>query len=567
MRSNFGFEGAEFNHSSHSSAGLAPLPALGSRYNATYTGYAGSTDPSYYSAYSNQSSSHQIRHQSVDSQKTHTTQADTDSQPSPTRSTKSSSTLSIPKTIELPQKDLSEVAAEVACLFWFDRGSTLDHIENSNPKITSPVSLSSKTIPADDFRKWLTGLLNTTQVAKNVIILALLFIYRLKKINPGVVGNRGSEFRLVTVALMLGNKFLDDNTYTNKTWAEVSGIPVNEVHTMEVEFLSNMKFSLFTSEGMWLEWHAKLGRFGTAINSFIKQQEAAIRLSYLAPGPSPVRGGSMDVYGSNGMGFMGAGFSQTHTPVLLPQLSSSAISPIGSLPELSFATPSRKRYYDDTMSEHPAKRQHIDYPSPLSSHQSAASLPPLTSNSTANRLTLPSLTIPSTIPNQSNIAGLPLPNSRAMSLVYPPIQTQHMPVSQSGSSMIPSMQTTCMPNSAMVAMDPNRQLSPYPISGTSSPVSANPHHSSSPSFYLGARQSPYRPVRQVKTLLVPPRAPTSIYNAPRLAGLDHLQYHSLGQPLNERHMGHVPYMHRDAWPNSNQPHQWPLSMQHTVSRG
>lgn len=33
-----------------------------------------------------------------------------------------------------------------------------------------------------------------------------MFIYRLKKLNPGVKGKLGSEFRLFTVALMLGNK-------------------------------------------------------------------------------------------------------------------------------------------------------------------------------------------------------------------------------------------------------------------------------------------------------------------------------------------------------------------------
>jgi hypothetical protein len=85
-------------------------------------------------------------------------------------------------------------------------------------------------------------------VAQNVVLLALLFIHRLKKLNPAVRGKPGSEYRLLTVALMLGNKFLDDNTYTNKTWAEVSGINVNEVHIMEVEFLSNMKYSLFTTK-------------------------------------------------------------------------------------------------------------------------------------------------------------------------------------------------------------------------------------------------------------------------------------------------------------------------------
>lgn len=61
-------------------------------------------------------------------------------------------------------------------------------------------------IPTTGFRKWVTTILSTTQVAQNVIILALLFIYRLKDKNPSVRGKPGSEYRLLTVALMLGNK-------------------------------------------------------------------------------------------------------------------------------------------------------------------------------------------------------------------------------------------------------------------------------------------------------------------------------------------------------------------------
>lgn len=49
-------------------------------------------------------------------------------------------------------------------------------------------------------------MLSTTQVSQNVILLALLFIYRLKKLVPTVNGKAGSEYRLLTVALMLGNK-------------------------------------------------------------------------------------------------------------------------------------------------------------------------------------------------------------------------------------------------------------------------------------------------------------------------------------------------------------------------
>ena len=66
--------------------------------------------------------------------------------------------------------------------------------------------LVSEAKPSLGFQKWVTTILSTTQVSTNVILLALMFIYRLKRLNPTVKGKAGSEYRLLTVALMLGNK-------------------------------------------------------------------------------------------------------------------------------------------------------------------------------------------------------------------------------------------------------------------------------------------------------------------------------------------------------------------------
>lgn len=66
--------------------------------------------------------------------------------------------------------------------------------------------LSQFTQPCAAYKQWVNKVLSTTQVTQNVILLALLFVYRLKKVNPKVNGSPGSEYRLLTVALMLGNK-------------------------------------------------------------------------------------------------------------------------------------------------------------------------------------------------------------------------------------------------------------------------------------------------------------------------------------------------------------------------
>ena len=95
---------------------------------------------------------------------------------------------------------------QITCLFWFENSTTLKQVLEGGSPMNSPPPLVPDAIPTTGFRKWVATILTTTQVAQNVILLALLFIYRLKQTNPTVKGKPGSEFRLLTVALMLGNK-------------------------------------------------------------------------------------------------------------------------------------------------------------------------------------------------------------------------------------------------------------------------------------------------------------------------------------------------------------------------
>ena len=96
---------------------------------------------------------------------------------------------------------------QITCLFWFESTVTLTLVEDPRYPLPRPASpLVPEAMPTTGFRKWVTTILSMTQVSQNVILLALMFIYRLKRLNPGVKGKIGSEFRLLTVALMLGNK-------------------------------------------------------------------------------------------------------------------------------------------------------------------------------------------------------------------------------------------------------------------------------------------------------------------------------------------------------------------------
>lgn len=102
----------------------------------------------------------------------------------------------------------------MTCLFWFESADQLKQAERFRSRQpTDNVSrLPTLARPDAQFRKWVLSVLSTTQVTQNVILLALLFIYRLKMSTPQIKGREGSEYRLLIVALMLGNKCkcLDD---------------------------------------------------------------------------------------------------------------------------------------------------------------------------------------------------------------------------------------------------------------------------------------------------------------------------------------------------------------------
>lgn len=105
------------------------------------------------------------------------------------------------------------------------------------------------------------------QVSQSVVVLALYFVSKLQA-KHSIEPRAGSEYKLTIVSyvstspsqmtklttlactqasLMLANKILDDHTYTNKTWSEVSGLPLDVLNGAEVEFLQGLEFDLHVS--------------------------------------------------------------------------------------------------------------------------------------------------------------------------------------------------------------------------------------------------------------------------------------------------------------------------------
>jgi hypothetical protein len=113
------------------------------------------------------------------------------------------------------------------------------------------------------FKLYVQKVLKATQISCTCMLLALYYIQRLRIAYPAIHASIGSEVRLFTTALVLANKYLDDNTFTNKTWSEVSSIPINELNIMEMEFLSALDYNIHVSHTMYFKWTTQCQQWWT----------------------------------------------------------------------------------------------------------------------------------------------------------------------------------------------------------------------------------------------------------------------------------------------------------------
>lgn len=187
----------------------------------------------------------------------------------------------------------------MVCFIMFQSVNVLYALEHYHNHHHHPSLLASSKLPnihpTTSFLDFCRAVISTTRISSTVAMLGLSYIYRLKLHNPQLVATPGSEHRFFVVGLILANKFTDDNTYLNKTWAEVVKIPVAEINQMEREFLISLGWDLAVTLERFEAWQGVVDRFSMfqkdvsrlvspMVPSSCRQQKAAVKVS-----PSPAR--------------------------------------------------------------------------------------------------------------------------------------------------------------------------------------------------------------------------------------------------------------------------------------
>lgn len=320
---------------------------------------------------------------------------------------------------------------------------------------------------------------------------------------------------------------------------------------MEVEFLSNMRYTLYVSDTEWKAWHVKLGRFW---NYFDKASRKPLVTGFrnrmvqtpmlIMPPDLPSPPSSTN---TSPPFFPNQSFNHLPHPLSVPPFLPPTIpSPGAPRPELESRLSARKRSHEDYLQEPPAKRPATSLPpsGPSSTTMTPSTVRGVTSS--VPRLPMPNLAIPNTAQGTAyngSPAQLPLPGSRPSSGALSILNRWP----QNGT--LPSLPQPSLPGGVGLAgsMDWSRQNLYTPGSATPSPTSYQfpqsqhtPTHSS-PADFPPIRSSPYKPVRSVNTLLVPPPL-ASLHNPTHKLGYDQMRYQPLGKPVSERKTGIPPFM-------------------------
>lgn len=127
--------------------------------------------------------------------------------------------------------------------------------------------------PSKEFENLINSVLFATRLPKSTIIISLEYMnQRFSNKQFGELSESEIFIKMI-VSLILGNKFNDDNTFTNRSWCGATGLQIDILNKEEKEWLSevnwqlnvvNFESNIITLEECWKTW---LDKYSSSKNS------------------------------------------------------------------------------------------------------------------------------------------------------------------------------------------------------------------------------------------------------------------------------------------------------------
>ncbi|KAG2158908.1 uncharacterized protein EDB93DRAFT_1245471 [Suillus bovinus] len=154
-------------------------------------------------------------------------------------------------------------------------------MSGQQPAPTAPMHLSAS----------VHALLMSTLLQPSAVLLAMWYIARLPVYFSGATSGLGvkerrftaelldttggidgktleanATFRLIVLGFMLANKWLDDHTFSNKTWHTICKLPVHSLNKLESLALDILSHDLTISPAVWRQWLGHLFSYHVSLS-------------------------------------------------------------------------------------------------------------------------------------------------------------------------------------------------------------------------------------------------------------------------------------------------------------
>ena len=119
---------------------------------------------------------------------------------------------------------------------------------------------SADSIPSISLEDYLIRIQTYSNLEKNTLIISLILIDRLCQLSDLTLTYYNIH-RILFTSILLSIKYNEDSFYDNKFYAEIAGIKLKELNTLEYTFTSMINFNFFINKEIFRKYETYLNSY------------------------------------------------------------------------------------------------------------------------------------------------------------------------------------------------------------------------------------------------------------------------------------------------------------------
>jgi hypothetical protein len=152
-------------------------------------------------------------------------------------------------------------------------------ITSTNKEYTSPSPFGSPQIPDISLKDYLIRMVTYLKFSETHLIYMMFYLTKYTIANPNDPISIFNSHRLCATALLVTDKFIEDDGYALDYFSKVTGIPVKSLMDHEVDFLFSIQFELYISLPNYILAKADLVNFARSLEINIDSKKYKVTLS------------------------------------------------------------------------------------------------------------------------------------------------------------------------------------------------------------------------------------------------------------------------------------------------